>query len=235
MRNPNRIARAAGVIAVAVIALGIAAPRAARAAVDGAAPPPSAGDGAAPSGGTADGHRPWMRGAWMPGPWMQGPGMQGPGMQGPWMRGPVNDRGATEWIVIRRPLGPQAGRWHRPPPWRWMARRLRFTAAQRQSAMTIWRDEHGTLRRLHEQMRANEAQLRATNPDAPNYASVLAHVSQANGALFSQLVMRRGEMREKFFGLLTPSQKAMLARWKAQRGAAAARCDGRGGNRPMAR
>ena len=230
MRNPNRIARAAGVIAVAVIALGIAAPRAARASVDGAAPPPSAGDGAAPSGGTADGHRPWMRGAWMPGPWMQGPGMKGP-----WMRGPGNDRGATEWIIIRRPLGPQAGRWHRPPPWRWMARRLRFTAAQRQSAMTIWRDEHGTLRRLHEQMRANEAQLRATNPDAPNYASVLAHVSQANGALFSQLVMRRGEMREKFFGLLTPSQKAMLARWKARRGAAAARCDGRGGNRPMAR
>jgi Spy/CpxP family protein refolding chaperone len=225
------MARAAGVIAVAALALGVAAPRAARASVDGAAPPPPARDGARPSGGTPTGHGPWMPGPWMPGPWMQGPGMRGPGMHGPW-----NDRGATEWIVIRRPLGPEAGGWHRPRPWRWLARTLRFTAAQRKSARAIWRAEHGSLRRLHEQMRANEAQLRATNPDAPNYASVLAHVSQANGALFAQLVMRRGEMREKFFGLLTPGQKAMLARWKARRDAAAG-CGGvgRGGRPPMAR
>ncbi len=221
MQNPKRMARAAGVIAVAAIALGIAAPRAARAAVDGAAPPPSASDVAPQSGGTAAGPGPWM-----PGPWMHGPGMHGP----------RDDRGATEWIVIRRPLGPAAGRWHRPPPWRWIARKLRLTAAQRGSAQAIRRAGHESLRRLHEQMRANEAQLRATNPDAPNYASVLAHVSQANGALFAQQVMRRGEMREKFFRLLTPEQKAMLARWKARR-AEAGRCDGagRGGRPPMVR
>ncbi len=221
MQNPKRMARAAGVIAVAAIALGIAAPRAARAAVDGAAPPPSASDVAPQSGGTAAGPGPWM-----PGPWMHGPGMHGP----------RDDRGATEWIVIRRPLGPAAGRWHRPPPWRWIARKLRLTAAQRGSAQAIRRAGHESLRRLHEQMRANEAQLRATNPDAPNYASVLAHVSQANGALFAQRVMRRGEMREKFFRLLTPEQKAMLARWKARR-AEAGRCDGagRGGRPPMVR
>ena len=221
MQNPKRMARAAGVIAVAAIALGIAAPRAARAGVDGAAPPPSASDAAPQSGGTPAGPGPWM-----PGPWMHGPGMHGP----------RDDRGATEWIVIRRPLGPAAGRWHRPPPWRWIARKLRLTAAQRGSAQAIRRAGHESLRRLHEQMRANEAQLRATNPDAPNYASVLAHVSQANGALFAQQVMRRGEMREKFFRLLTPEQKAMLARWKARR-AAAGRCDGagRGGRPPMVR
>ena len=221
MQNPKRMARAAGVIAVAAIALGIAAPRTARAGVDGAAPPPSASDAAPQSGGTPAGPGPWM-----PGPWMHGPGMHGP----------RDDRGATEWIVIRRPLGPAAGRWHRPPPWRWIARKLRLTAAQRGSAQAIRRAGHESLRRLHEQMRANEAQLRATNPDAPNYASVLAHVSQANGALFAQQVMRRGEMREKFFRLLTPEQKAMLARWKARR-AEAGRCDGagRGGRPPMVR
>lgn len=214
MKNPNRMARAAGVIAVAAMALGVAAPRAALAAADGAVVPASGGG--APAGGPPIG----------PGPWMPGP----------WMHGPRDARGATEWIVIQRPLGPGAGHRHRAPARRWIARRLQLTAAQRESARAIWRDGRDTLRRFNEQMRANEAQLRATTPAAPNYADLLARVSHANGVLFAQRVMLRGEMREKFYRLLTPPQQATLARWHARR-VAMRRCGGAGhdGRPPIGR
>ena len=202
LKNPNRTATATGVIAIAAFALGSVAPHFARAADAGGAAPAPAQDGGPPAGAPFVGPGPWM-----PGPWMHGP----------WTRGRPDARGATEWIVIQRPLGPGAGRWHRPQPWMRIARRLQLTAAQRESARSIWRDERDAMRRFHEQMRANEAQLRAANPDAPNYAALLARVSHANGVLFAQRVMLRGEMRAKFYRLLTPEQKATLARWKARR------------------
>ncbi|MDE2294799.1 MAG: Spy/CpxP family protein refolding chaperone [Gammaproteobacteria bacterium] len=215
MKYPIRIARAAGVVALAAVALGSAGPRNARAATESAVTPAPATGGGPPAQGRPNGPGPWM-----PGPWMQGP----------WRRGRWDARGATEWIVIQRPLGPEAGRRHRPRPWVRIARGLQLTATQRESARAIWRDGRDAQRRIHRQMRANAAQLRAANPDAPTYAQLLAHVSRANGALFSQGVMLRGETRAKFYRLLTPGQKATLARWNARR-EAMRRCAGAGAGR----
>ncbi len=222
MQNPNRMARAAGAIALAAMTLTVAAPRAARAAAEAAVPPAPTSDGGAPPAGRP----PIGPGPWMPGPWMRGP----------WRHGGRDARGATEWIVIQRPLGAGAAPWHRAPPWRRIARRLQLTAAQRESARAIWRNGRETLRRFDEQMRANQAQLRATTPAAPNYAALLARVSHANGELFAQRLMLHGEMRAKFYRLLTPAQQATLARWKARR-MAMRRCagPGRDGGPPGAR
>jgi len=194
----------AGAIAVATIAL-CAAPRVARAAGSDAPPPPMApADAGSPPGpmGHGAGGGGWMRCARMRHGWM--------GRR--WM-----GRGAgTEVIIIRRPGGSWGGRRHGPHAWMMMARVLGLSPAQRESARRIWRREHAGIGKLRGQMRANERRLHSSTPDAPGHAALVGEVSRENGALFSQLVLARENLRANLYALLTPAQKAKLAKVKAR-------------------
>ena len=70
---------------------------------------------------------------------------------------------------------------------------------------------------IHQQMRANSLKLQQTQPTDPNYASVVAQVSQANGvAAFADDHAARGHARAQMFKVLTPAQQTQLAALQAQ-------------------
>jgi len=91
-----------------------------------------------------------------------------------------------------------------------------LTAAQQQAVHSIITAAHAGFRGLHEQMRANSAKLRDITPDDPNYAAIVADVSRANGALFTQAIAKQADLRAQMYALLTPAQKKRLAALKAR-------------------
>jgi protein CpxP len=70
---------------------------------------------------------------------------------------------------------------------------------------------------LRQEMRANSLKLLKTQPNDPNYANVVAQVTQANGALHSQLITQKEAARAQVFKVLTPAQQTQLAALQAQR------------------
>jgi Spy/CpxP family protein refolding chaperone len=76
------------------------------------------------------------------------------------------------------------------------------------------------MKALHQQARANEAKLRQTSPDDPNYASVTAEVSQTHGSLAGQILAKQADVRAQIYAVLTPAQKTQLtaleAKWQAE-------------------
>ena len=65
-------------------------------------------------------------------------------------------------------------------------------------------------------MRANSLELKQIKPDDPNYANVVAQVSQSNGALHSQMITQQANLRAQLYGVLTNAQKTLLAQLEAQ-------------------
>lgn len=108
-----------------------------------------------------------------------------------------------------------AHRMHGAVPWPWM-HALDLTGAQRRSAQAIGAAARADFRDLHEKMRANSDKLRASSPDDPGHAALVAEISRADGALFAQTVVKREEVRTKLYALLTPAQKAKLAQMRAR-------------------
>lgn len=128
-------------------------------------------------------------------------------------------------------------RWGHPPRWGWRGhpgprmlwmRALHLSASQRHAARGILRHARRQLRALHARMRANSRQLLRMMPDDPHYAAQVASLSRENGALLSRSIERRAAVRSRLYALLTPAQKARLAKLKARMAAARGRaCPGR--------
>ncbi|NNM62879.1 MAG: hypothetical protein HKM03_11975 [Steroidobacteraceae bacterium] len=127
-------------------------------------------------------------------------------------------------------------RWGHPPRWGWRGRPgprmwmrvLHLSASQRHAARGVLRQAHRQLRALHVRMRANSRQLQHMMPDDPHYAAQVASISRENGALLSRSIERRAAARSRLYALLTPVQKARLAKMKARMAAARGRaCPGR--------
>ena len=113
--------------------------------------------------------------------------------------------------------------------------KLNLSAEQQASVKTIMANAGPQLKSIHQEMRANSLKLRQTQPNDPNYAGVVSQVTQANGALHSQMITQREAMRAQIFKVLTPAQQTQLAALQAQMQARMeARMQARGAGTPPA-
>jgi Spy/CpxP family protein refolding chaperone len=114
------------------------------------------------------------------------------------------------------PGGPHA--WGPPHPMgpAHLFRQLNLTDTQKQSMEALVTAAKPDLKGLHGQVRANMQKLKAVTPDDPNYAAVLAEVSQSNGNLHTQIATEEGNLYAQMFALLTPDQKTQLAALQAK-------------------
>jgi Spy/CpxP family protein refolding chaperone len=132
---------------------------------------------------------------------------------------PAGAEDAPAVAVAPGPGGHPGGPGHEFGPMR-MYGELGLSPAQKADIQAIFASAAPAMKALHEQARANEAKLRQTSPDDPNYASVSAEVSQTHGSLESQMLAKRADVRAKIYAVLTPAQKTQLtaleAKWQAE-------------------
>jgi Spy/CpxP family protein refolding chaperone len=111
------------------------------------------------------------------------------------------------------PGGPRA--WHHHGPGNFYSK-LNLSAEQQASIKTIMENAGPQMKNIHSEMRANSMKLSQTQPNDPNYANVVAQVTEANGSLHSQMITQREAVRAQIFKILTPEQQTQLAALKAQ-------------------
>jgi len=111
--------------------------------------------------------------------------------------------------------GPHAWRHHHDAG-RLLAK-LDLSAEQQAAVKSIMANAGPQMKGLHQEIRANSLQLLKTQPNDPNYANVVAQVTQANGALHAQMITQREAVRAQVFKVLTPEQQTQLAALQAQR------------------
>src|ERR1700675_2635397 len=83
--------------------------------------------------------------------------------------------------------------WHHGPEH--LYAQLNLTADQKAQIKTIMSGAGPQMKSIHQQMKANSLKLRQTQPNDPNYANVVAQVTQANGALHSQMITQKEAVR----------------------------------------
>jgi periplasmic protein CpxP/Spy len=94
--------------------------------------------------------------------------------------------------------------------------KLNLTAEQQASVKAIMANAGPQMKSIHQEMRANTLKLQSTQPNDPNYANVVAEVTQANGALHSQMISQQADVRAQVFKVLTPAQQTQLAALQVQ-------------------
>ena len=109
--------------------------------------------------------------------------------------------------------GPHA--WHHHGEGHLLAE-LDLNAQQQASVKAIMANLGPQMKSIHQEMRANSLKLRQTQPNDPNYANVVAQVTQANGSLHSQMITQKEAMRAQIFKVLTPAQQTQLVALQAQ-------------------
>jgi len=98
-----------------------------------------------------------------------------------------------------------------------MLSRLNLSDAQKQQVRDIVAAARPQLESLREQMHANRLQLKQTQPNDPNYASVALQASQTQGSLSAQMTAQQAELRAQVFKVLTPEQQTQLAALEAEK------------------
>ena len=111
------------------------------------------------------------------------------------------------------PPGPHG--WHHGGEGRLLSQ-LNLTDDQKAQIKTIMTTAGPQMRSIHQQMHANSLKLHQLAPTDANYAGTVAEVSQANGALHSQMITQREEVRASVFKVLTPDQQTQLKALEAQ-------------------
>ena len=122
---------------------------------------------------------------------------------------------AADEATSATPDAPGPHGWHHRGAGQLLSK-LDLSAEQQASVKTIMANAGPQMKSTHQEMRANSLKLRQTQPNDPNYASVVAQVTQANGALHSQMITQREAMRAQIFKVLTPAQQTQLAALQAQ-------------------
>ncbi len=97
-----------------------------------------------------------------------------------------------------------------------MGDQLGLSAEQRQSIKGIFDAARPQMQAMRESMRVQADKLRGTQPDDPNYATVVAQVSQSAAELASKMVTDGSQLRSQVYGLLNKEQKAKLPQIEAQ-------------------
>jgi len=141
---------------------------------------------------------------------------------------------AADEAANAAPAAPGPHGWHHHGAG-FLLSKLNLSAEQQASVKTIMANAGPQLKSIHQEMRANSLKLRQTQPNDPNYAGVVSQVTQANGALHSQMITQREAMRAQIFKVLTPAQQTQLAALQAQMQARMeARMQARGAGTPPA-
>ena len=104
--------------------------------------------------------------------------------------------------------------WHHGPGH--LYAQLNLTADQKAQMKVIMAGAGPQMKSIHQQMKANSLKLRQTQPNDPNYANVVADVSQADASLHSQMITLHADVRAQVFKILTPAQQTQLAALEAQ-------------------
>lgn len=110
--------------------------------------------------------------------------------------------------------GPHA--WHHHHGAGRLLAKLNLSAEQQASVKTIMANAGPQMKSIHQEMRANSLKLRQTQPNDPNYANVVAQVTQANGSLHSQMITQKEAVRAQVFKVLTPAQQTQLVALQTQ-------------------
>jgi Spy/CpxP family protein refolding chaperone len=110
--------------------------------------------------------------------------------------------------------GPHA--WHHHHGDGHLLAKLNLTTQQQASVKTIMANAGPQMKSTHQEMRANSLKLRQTQPNDPNYANVVAQVTQANGSLHSQMITQKEAVRAQVFKVLTPAQQTQLVALQTQ-------------------
>jgi Spy/CpxP family protein refolding chaperone len=97
-----------------------------------------------------------------------------------------------------------------------MGDQLDLSAEQRQSIKGIFDAARPQMQAMRESLHTNIEKLHGTQPDDPNYATVVAQVSQSAAELASKMVTESSQVRSQVYGLLTKEQKAKLPQLEAQ-------------------
>ena len=97
-----------------------------------------------------------------------------------------------------------------------MGDQLGLSAEQRQSIKGVFDAARPQMQAMRDSMRTSAEKLRGTQPDDPNYATVVAQVSQSAAELASKMVTESSQVRSQVYGLLTKEQKAKLPQIQAQ-------------------
>jgi protein CpxP len=124
---------------------------------------------------------------------------------------------AADEATPAAPAAPGPHAWHHHHGAGNLLATLNLSAEQQAAVKTIMANAGPQMKSLHQEMRANSLKLRQTQPNDPNYANVVAQVTQANGALHSQLITQKEAVRAQVFKVLTPAQQTQLAALQAQR------------------
>jgi len=139
---------------------------------------------------------------------------------------------AADETATGQPPGPGGWRHHGHHGWGLghLYHQLGLTTTQQASIKTILTNAGPQLKSLHQQIRANQQKLWQTQPNASNYTSIVAEVSQANGALDAQLISERANISAQIFnGVLTGPQQTQLIALEAKiQAARAARAASKG-------
>jgi len=106
--------------------------------------------------------------------------------------------------------------WHHHHGFEHLLGKLNLSAQQQASVKTIMANAGPQMKSIHQEMRANSLKLRQTQPNDPNYANVVAQVTQANGSLHSQMITQKEAVRAQVFKVLTPAQQTQLAALQSQ-------------------
>jgi protein CpxP len=122
---------------------------------------------------------------------------------------------AADEATTATPAAPGPRGWHHHGAGHLLSK-LNLSAEQQASVKTIMANAGPQMKSIHQEMRANSLKLRQTQPNDPNYTSVVAQVTQANGALHSQMITQREAVRAQIFKVLTPEQQTQLAALQAQ-------------------
>jgi periplasmic protein CpxP/Spy len=117
--------------------------------------------------------------------------------------------------VPAAPGAPGPHGWHHHGPGHLYAQ-LNLTADQKAQIKNIMMAAAPQMQSIHQQMHANSMKLHQTQPNDPNYATVVSEVSQANAPLFAQMTTQKAEMRASVFKILTPAQQTQLQALEVQ-------------------
>jgi protein CpxP len=123
---------------------------------------------------------------------------------------------AAEEATTAAAPAPGGHAWHHHHGFEHLLGKLNLSAQQQASVKTIMANAGPQMKSIHQEMRANSLKLRQTQPNDPNYANVVAQVTQANGSLHSQMITQKEAVRTQVFKVLTPAQQTQLAALQSQ-------------------
>lgn len=125
---------------------------------------------------------------------------------------------AITTVAVAAPGAGQHGGWHSRGHGQLMAlSKLNLTDAQRASIKQIVQNSFAQNKTQRQALRQQRSAFESMTPDQVGYQAAATSLAQAEGAATQQRVQQRANVRAQIYAVLSSSQKAQLATFKAQR------------------